>query len=205
MKKRLEAAVQLSAKSVFDLNFAEKVTYETWLAQAYYFVRHSTPMLALSCGLAIENREYHLRCISHLAEEKGHDRMLLNDLKQIGSSIESVPEFSSTRALYQTQYYWMQHVNPVSFLGYILVLEGIAVHCGPKKVEETKNFSGRSFVKLHAQEDLDHFDHALSQLAQMSEKDQLDIVRNAEQTADIYRLMSLEIADRARKLSVQAA
>ncbi len=198
-------AVQMSAKSVFDLDFSDRLIYETWLAQAYYFVRHSTPMLALSCGLAIENREYNLRCISHLAEEKGHDRMLLNDLKKIGSSIENVPEFSSTRALYQTQYYWIEHVNPVSFLGYIMVLEGIAVHCGPRKVEETKSFAGSSFVKLHAQEDLDHFQSALSQLDLMSEKDQRDIVGNAEHTADLYRLMASEISDRARRLSAKVA
>lgn len=205
MKKRLEAAVQKSAKAVLELDFSDKSTYETWLAQAYHFVRHSTPMLALSCGLAIENREYHLRCISHLAEEKGHDRMLLNDLKQLGSSIDSQPEFSSTRALYQTQYYWIEHVNPVSFLGYILILEGIAVRCGPKKVEEIRKFSGRSFVQLHAEEDLEHFDRAVAQLDKMSEKDRRDIVENAEQTADLYRFMAIEIGERARKISAKAA
>lgn len=194
MKKRLEAAIRKSAKAVGGMDFRNQALYETWLAQTYFFVRHSTPMLALSCGLAIENRPYHLRCISHLAEEKGHDRLLINDLKALGSSIDLFEELSSTRAFYQTQYYWIEHVNPVSFLGYVLLLEGIAVSCGAEKIKETEGFSGRSFVEVHAKEDLAHLGRAMAQIEAMSEKDRRDIVSNAEQSSDLYELMMAEIA-----------
>lgn len=194
MRKRLEAAIRKSAKSVGDMDFRNQALYEAWLAQAYFFVRHSTPILALSCGLSIENRPYHLRCISHLGEEKGHDRLLLNDLKALGSSIDLFEELSSTRAFYQTQYYWIEHMNPVSFLGYILLLEGIAVRCGAQKLKEVEGYSGCSFIKLHAEEDSAHLSQAMAQIETMSEKDRRDIVANAEQSSDLYDLMMTEIA-----------
>ncbi len=189
--------------AVDQLDFSNKLQYALWLAQAYYLVRHSTPLLAICCGRAIENRRFHLRCISHLGEEKGHDRLLLNDLKQLGYSIQQFPEFASTSAFYQTQYFWIEHVNPVSFLGYIYVLEALAVGRGEKKAHEARAFHADSFLKLHASEDTGHLEHAMELVKSFSEEDQRQILKNANQSASIYQAIVSDIVAYTAKVHTQ--
>ena len=66
---------------LLSANFSNKTKYNAWLSQAFHIVKHSTPLLALCCSRAGQNRDFHNRCIDHLAEEKGHDKLILNDLK----------------------------------------------------------------------------------------------------------------------------
>jgi hypothetical protein len=193
MKHRLENAVNKVCKSIDTFSFSNDYLYAFWLSQAYYFVKHSTPMLALSAGLSVENRPYHIRCIEHLSEEKGHDKMLLNDLKQLGYSIEDFPELTQTQALYQTQYYWIQHKSPTSFLGYIVLLEGIAINSGKKVLQQVTTSKGLSFLKLHSEEDEDHIEKAYSIIESMNELEQVLICKNCELSADIYVAMIEQI------------
>lgn len=63
----------------------------------------------------------------HIAEERGHDLWLLEDLEALGVPRPAVaaglPADSTARAV-GAQYYWIHHVHPVALLGYISVLEG---------------------------------------------------------------------------------
>lgn len=186
-------------QAVKQLDFSDRNQYGLWLAQAYFFVRHSTPLLAISCGRAISNRSYHLRCISHLGEEKGHDGLLLNDLKKLGISIQNCPEFASTSAFYQSQYFWIEHVNPVSFLGYIYVLEALAIHQGKTKADQSKSFRADSFLKIHADEDAGHLKQAELLIETFSELEKSQIVKNAQQASALYQLIVKDIIDSAPK------
>jgi hypothetical protein len=190
----LHSAVNGMVADVERLDFSNQATYALWLSQAYHFVRHSTPLLALSCGRSVSNRSYHLRCIGHLAEEKGHDRLLLNDLKQLGYSIHDCPEFASTSAFYQSQYFWIEHVNPVSFLGYIYVLEALAVLQGKVKISQVQAFGADSFLKIHADEDSAHLEQAAKLISTLAESDQLQIIKNAQQASALYQLIVRDIA-----------
>lgn len=194
----LNAVIGMVA-AVERLDFSDSTVYSLWLSQAYYFVRHSTPLLALSCGRALDNRSYHLRCIGHLSEEKGHDRLLLNDLKSLGVSIEDFPEFASTAAFYQSQYFWIEHVNPVSFLGYIYVLEALAVLQGKSKAHQANSFRADSFLKIHADEDAGHLQQAAKLISTFSETDQMQIVKNAQQASSLYQLIVRDILEFAAK------
>lgn len=193
----LLSAAKAMATAVEKLDFSNRIHYGLWLAQAYYFVRHSTPLLALSCGRASSNRSYHLRCIGHLSEEKGHDGLLLNDLKKLGISIGDCPEFASTSAFYQSQYYWIEHVNPVSFLGYIYVLEALATLQGSLKAEQAKLFRADSFLKIHADEDAGHLEQAEKLISTFSVNEQAQIVKNAQQSSALYSLIVRDIIDSA--------
>jgi hypothetical protein len=195
LRHRLLECVENLRKESKRISFRDRETYLLWLAQAYFFVKHSTPLLALSCGRSINRPEYHLRCISHLAEERGHDRLLLQDLTTIGAKIEDCPELSMTSALYQTQYFWIEHRNPVSFLGYIFVLEALAVMSGAEKILEAQAHGATKFLQLHAAEDVEHLQSAIREIEKLPKADQLDILANANLTSKIYAMMLSEISE----------
>ena len=65
--------------------------------------------------------------LEHIAEERGHDETLLDDLATLGLAREGVlarlPS-PSVAALVGAQYYWLHHHHPVGFLGFVGVMEG---------------------------------------------------------------------------------
>jgi hypothetical protein len=79
----------------------------------------------------------------HIAEERGHDDWLLDDLAHAGlSRAEVVARIPSPRtaALVGAQYYWVEHEHPVSLLGYLMVLEGHPLP--PALIDEMQARSG---------------------------------------------------------------
>jgi hypothetical protein len=114
-------------------------------------------------------REYYLE---HAEEEDGHGDWLLADLDSLGvpreRALERLP-YPSVAALVGSQYYWMFHVHPIAYLGYIAVLEA------PAEIEFLKEVSARTGIPLasmschvrHAELDPGHvaeFDAALDAL-----------------------------------------
>lgn len=190
------------ADQILAAPFENQEFYKEWLAQTYYFVRFSTPMLALSAGRAVSQREYHYRCIAHLAEEKGHERMLLNDLKQFGSNIADFEELPAASALYQTQFYWIEHVGPTSFLGYILLLEGIAVLAGKEIMEKVASLPGTSFLKVHAEEDPDHLEKAFDAIEKLSTPEQAQVLKNLHSSAHHYKSLIAMVAEKGKQSDV---
>jgi pyrroloquinoline quinone (PQQ) biosynthesis protein C len=63
----------------------------------------------------------------HIEEELHHDETLLNDLEVLGMErsrvLERIPS-PDVAALVGSQYYWIHQFHPVSFLGYVAVMEG---------------------------------------------------------------------------------
>lgn len=119
--------------------------------------------------LAVWLREYYLE---HAEEEAGHEQWLLNDLASLGvlreSALQRLP-YPSVAALVGVQYYWMFHVHPIAYLGYIAVVEE------PASMEFLEAVSRRTGISLssmsghvmHARLDPDHvaeFDAALDSL-----------------------------------------
>jgi hypothetical protein len=179
----------------------EKSVYAQWLAQTYYFVCHSTRLLALtSARFSHDKNDVHYRFAEHVREERGHEIMALRDLKAIGARIEDFPEFPETQAFYQTQYYWIEHVNPIAFFGYVLCLEAFAI-CGSKAFTQAYKSHGEkatSFLILHTKEDIGHVDQAFQQLNGLSAEEKELITKNLKLSAHLYRqiyerIMSMEM------------
>ena len=87
-------------------------------------------------------RDYYLQ---HAEEEEGHGEWLLDDLASLGVPRERVAErlpYPSVAALVGSQYYWMRHVHPIAYLGYIAVLEA------PAQLEFLKEVSERTGIPL---------------------------------------------------------
>lgn len=142
--------------------------YAAWLAQTYYFAKDTTRLLML-CGARVsrEHQKLHFRFIEHAAEEKGHESLLLRDLKNLGFQIDDIEEFPSAAGFYQSQYYWIDHRSPFAFFGYILALEGLAADYGKPAYQKANDAFGggtTSFLKVHAEEDVDHTEKALKEV-----------------------------------------
>ncbi|MFP5384938.1 MAG: iron-containing redox enzyme family protein [Bacteriovoracia bacterium] len=175
--------------------FKDKESYGNWLAQTYYFVRHSTSLLGYAMP-HLHNEELRHHFEHHLAEEKRHDLMILKDLERMGKKIEDYEELHLTQAFYQSQYYRIAFEGGTSLLGYILLLEGLAVCWGRNVYEEIKDqYKGSTlFLKVHAEEDPHHLEAAIQTILKLPEKDQKAVLRNFNYSHEIYSSLIEEIS-----------
>ena len=188
----------------FDcLNWQSKCVYSAWLSQVFYMVRHTTRLLAVCAGCSpLEQEDMHQRLLEHLQEEKGHDKIALADLGGLGCSLNDLPEFPETKRLVQLQYEQMKDLSACTFFGYILLLEGLAVMRGKKLHDEvTVAFGPRAgrFLKVHAEDDIEHIEQALRQVESLELEDQALVVQNLKLSAAIYQKMLERIEAESRE------
>ena len=140
-------------------------------------------------------RDYYLE---HAEEEAGHEQWLLADLASLGVPRERVLErlpYASVAALVGVQYYWMFHVHPIAYLGYIAVLEA------PALMEFLEEVSCRTCIPLssmsghvmHAMLDPGHvadFDAALDALPLMQHHQDLITVSAIATIAHLENVFS---------------
>lgn len=169
-------------KQLVAFDWSDPNKYADWLAQTYFFVLHSTRLLTLSASRCpTDNQELHYRFVKHTAEESRHERMLLNDLKALGRDISEFTEYPTTASFFQTQYYQIEHIGAVTFFGYILVLEGLAVEAGDYIYDQVQKHHGPqkgSFLKVHSSEDPDHLRKAFLEIEKMSLIESIKICQN---------------------------
>ncbi|HEU4734930.1 MAG TPA: iron-containing redox enzyme family protein [Kofleriaceae bacterium] len=169
------------------------MVYGAFLAQTNYYVSHSTRLLALAASrFKLSEEPLHRRFIKHATEEMSHEILALRDLKQLGLSPSQFPEFPSTRAFYQTQYYMIEHVSPWAFWGYILMLEGLALTKGPWLLNEIRQHHGEragSFVKVHVAEDVEHMAEAERVLASLPERERPVVIEQIANSCFHYCTM----------------
>jgi pyrroloquinoline quinone (PQQ) biosynthesis protein C len=198
IEKTLEDELSKTAEVIKHVPLESKLVYGNWLSQTYRFVCHSTRLLALaSSRFELTQNQLHYRFVAHIREEEAHEVVALRDLAALGLSLHEFRECDETKAFYQAQYYWIEHVSPISFFGYILCLEGIAVQCGKSVFDRISSAFGPeagNFLKLHSQEDQGHLKQALSQLEGLSPRDKGLVIENLEFSSTLYRNIFLRIA-----------
>jgi hypothetical protein len=171
--------------------------YANWSAQTFYYVSHSTRLFALAAGRApLNDNPVHNRLLSHLKEEKGHENLSSHDIKILGMGLDQFPELAATKCLYQTQYYWIEHISAYSFFGYLLALESLAVQTGPDvhaRVLKAHGPKACGFLKVHTAEDVKHVQEVISWIEKMPKKDQEAIMENFQQTLSNYKSILGEI------------
>ncbi len=155
------------------------VLYPEFLFATYGLTLASAPAMRTAANLCRQQpgddslhhwlEEYY---IEHAEEEDGHADWLIEDLASLGISRERVIHrlpYASVAALVGSQYYWMQHVHPIAYLGYIAVIEA------PAQFDFLQEVSRRTGIPLasmschcrHAELDPGHvaeFDAALDSL-----------------------------------------
>lgn len=203
-EKDLDHALEKMGKAFDQMPFENAAVYAGWLAQTYYFVCHSTRLLALSASrFDITQDELHYRFIDHCKEEKAHEKIAIKDIEALGFKFENFVELPQTQGFYQSQYYWIERVNPASFFGYILALEGGAIMFGKKLAERTAKAHGKKptqFLAVHANEDIRHLKKAFEQLKNFDEKTQAVIWKNLETSIGLYISMLEAVAREFREI-----
>ncbi len=117
--------------------------YAEWSAQTYYYVCYSTRLLAASSARCpLDMQEFHHRFNEHSDEEKSHEKLCLLDLKALNRPIKDFSESATAAAMYQTQYYWIEHRHPLSLFGYILALESISIKICPELTQRVTSKFG---------------------------------------------------------------
>ncbi len=204
MKAKLEASVSQMEAACAVFPWSDRAAYTGWLAQTYYYVRHSTRLLASAAARFPHTRAgdtLHVRFGAHIGEEKRHELLCLRDIQALGGSLEAWPEHPTTRMFYEPQYYKVEHQAPSVLLGYILPLEVIAPRSGARTIEHLSAAFGKksvNFLQVHSQEDVEHVEKALALLDALSERERELIQENMQQTALAYVAMLGAISEQVR-------
>lgn len=153
--------------------------YPEFLFANYGLTLASAPAmrLAAQCCLALEARDplrdwLRRYFLEHAREEQDHANWILADLNSLGIASHRTHQrlpYPSVAAAVGSQYYWMQHIHPIAYLGFIAVVEA------PADLNFLRNISQRTGIPLssmschyrHAELDPEHiaeFDAALDSL-----------------------------------------
>ena len=204
MKRALDSAVETLGEGLRELPWEDPVAYAMWLSQTYYYVRHSTRLLAVAAArFAFDpgGNALHHRFAVHMAEEKQHELLAADDLKALHAApVSEMPELASTRALYEAQYFKIEHIDPFALLGYVLPLEVMSAKHGPAahvRAQRTWGSRACTFLKVHVEEDVDHVEKAVAATENLSPEQKQMLAGCFEQTAFSYCAMLRDIRQRA--------
>lgn len=200
MKQLLETSTTALKERLAQYPWLDRRAYGEWLAQTYYYVRHSTRLLAAAAArfpIGEHGDALHYRFAKHMAEEKKHERLAIRDLMQLGLSIDAFAERHTTRMFYEPQYYKIEHQSPAVLFGYILPLEAIGPAYGREVIAcVTREFGPKcaSFLTVHTEEDEDHIVKALRLVEAIPEEQRVLVAQNIAQTTQAYCLMLDDMA-----------
>mgnify|MGYP003490301625 CR=1 FL=1 len=103
-------------------------TYLAFLAEAYYHVRHTVPLLMATGGKLGQEYEWVRGAIrEYIDEEYGHQEWILNDIRACGGDAEAVRHGQPGQPIelmVAFLYDQIQRGNPMGFFGMVQVLEG---------------------------------------------------------------------------------
>lgn len=190
MQRKIKSDIERVARRYREMNWDCKEVYADYLAQTYHYVAYSTRLLAYAAGnMKLEDDVFFKRFITHITEESSHEKLAKRDLKNLGYQLEDYSELPETACFYETQFYKIQHVDPLSFMGYVLLLESVALtECPPltEKVNELYGNKCLSFIKLHGEEDPDHVEKALQVLDELPKERVEALTQNLHQSANTF-------------------
>lgn len=194
IQELLNSDISNDYKNLADAWSGAKWTDERWyksfLANHYLIVSHTEKLICLAAAktdLVFLRRSM----IKHFHDEEAHEEMLVADLLEFGDAMSSAPVHVASRAVYQTMYDDIDR-TPESIIGRILALELMATDVIPEiysKLVESYGAKSATFLKTHAEEDIDHVEKAISgamKVIEMKPSTRDAIVAQFKQTCWIY-------------------
>lgn len=179
-------------------------TYVAFLTQAYHHVKHTTPLLMSTGGRLDERYEWLREAIAeYIDEEKGHQEWILNDIAACGFDKEQVRHGKpslATELMVSYAYDMVHRVNPIGFLGMVLVLEGTSTAVASqaatalsKRLDLPKNCF--SYLASHGALDLEHTKFYEEIVNKIDDEKDRQILIHAAQVfyklyADIFRYLN---------------
>lgn len=173
----LEREIKKSKQMLYDsklLNAALKgkltsELYKGFLQETYHYVKNTSRFYAAAaCRLKDEYEEVRKNLLLYAAEENGHEKYLLNDLKVLGidpNTTRKSEPLVATEALNGFHYYLATFGNPLGILGNIYAIEGFsndAAGIAAKSIMEALGLrkNAVTFLVSHAAFDIKHFRNA---------------------------------------------
>lgn len=184
--------------------------YAAWLAQTYHYVRWTTPLLERA-GRRMQRLGQHPVLAELLlrkaTEERGHERWLLADLKNLGwrpEEVERTEPCPAVAAYVAWNRFTSEVGSPTAFLGTAYMLEHLSVHRAGQAVERLLErgaipdiHKAVTFLRGHAGEDVSHVAELNEVLLGLTEpREQAAILLSARATRALY--LGLFLTERSR-------
>lgn len=209
LKNVVASELEKSKDVVLNFPWHDPQAYGMWLTQTYHIVTYSTRLLTLASACApLEHKAFHDRLLEHAREEANHEKIAIVDLKKLGKTIDDFPALYQSLAMFQIQFFWIEHRHAVSIYGYTLALETLAEAYGEKVVEKIEGAFGKNsakFLTVHSTEDVDHLKMTYEEIELLSPAERKLIAENLRLSAQLYRGMLTEIAQRVQVGKTKAA
>jgi pyrroloquinoline quinone (PQQ) biosynthesis protein C len=188
------------ARQLFD-GTLDAAAYAHFLMQTYHYVRWTTPLLA-HAGQRMERMGRHPVLAGLLQqkaqEERGHERWLLADLRNLGWSAESVERSlpcAAVAAYVAWNRFTVEAGSPTAFLGTAYVLEALSVYRAGEAVSNLIERSGIphirkavTFLRGHADADVGHVEELATVLRGLTDPEECEaLVLSARTTRALYR------------------
>lgn len=188
-----------AARRLFDGSI-DSEAYARYLAQTYHYVRWTTPLLE-SAGARMQRLGLHPTLaellLSKSEEERGHERWLLADLRNLGwtaECVEATPPCDAVKAYVAWNQYTTRVGVPTAFLGTAYVLESLSVRRAGDTVERLLS-AGRipnihkavTFLRGHGDVDGSHVEELAAVLRSLDDpEEQPALIHSARTTRLLY-------------------
>ena len=196
----MELETQPAARRLFE-GRVDAEAYALYLVRTYHYVRWTTPLLA-EAGQRMKTQGRHVGLgellLRKAAEEHGHERWLLADLKALGWSAERVERTDPGPAVI-AYIAWNRFTSrvgrPEAFLGTAYVLEYLSVHRASQAVRgllAADTIPGIrkavTFLRAHGGEDIGHVAELTELLGPLRDREeQSALLLSAHLTRVLYR------------------
>jgi pyrroloquinoline quinone (PQQ) biosynthesis protein C len=188
-----------AAQRLFDGSIGRD-GYVAWLVQTYHYVRWTTPLLE-QAGRRLKRLGRHVMIAELLlqkaSEERGHERWLLADLKNLGCTRQEVDNTRPCRAV-EAYIAWNRFQSeagsPTAFLGTAFVLEYLSVYRAGEAVERLLErnaiphiHQAVTFLRGHADADGEHVTGLMAVLRTLTDStEQAALLLSARNTRALY-------------------
>lgn len=197
----LENSLQGLTSAIEAFPWHDRNAYVSWLGNSFEYVNHVTRILSLTGGrLPMRLTKLSNRFIQHAAEEKGHEKLIINDCKAFQLDPATIPVLPEAEAFHKSLYYWIYQGSPTVVLGWAIFLEAVAVRFGQTIFDRVEPVHGKkacSFLRVHIQEDPDHVRQGEEILKSLSGADFEEVCHGIRLYAGLYENMYRALADQA--------
>lgn len=189
--------------------------YIAFLSEAYHHVKHTVPLL-MACGSRLPERYEWLRegMAEYIEEELGHQEWILNDIQACGADADVVRHgkpAQPTELMVAYAYDMVNRVNPIGFLGMVLVLEGTSTAMASQAGEAIQHSLGLSkkaftYLTSHGALDVGHtefYERLVNRIE--DESDQEMLIASAKVFYKLYGDIFRDLADRFMSPVLEAA
>lgn len=170
-------------------------SYQAFLAQAYYHVRHTVPLM-MACGARLPSRLEWLReaVCEYIEDEYGHEKWVLDDIQACGGDQDAVRTGRPSlpiELMVSFLYDLIARGNPVGLFGMVNVLEGTSIALATQAADSIRERldlpqSAFSYLSSHGSLDIEHMQTYRRLMNRLEDPDDQAAVIHASTV--VYRL-----------------